>query len=41
VGLCIPLSLLGNNSVKTFQQQQIVGGVIFHVVDVESKEVGD
>jgi hypothetical protein len=37
--LCIPLSLLGNNSVKIFQQQQrIAGGVVFYAVRVVSNE---
>jgi hypothetical protein len=36
---CIPLSLLGNNSVKTFPRQRIiVGGVVFYAVRVVSKE---
>jgi hypothetical protein len=31
VGLCIPLSLLGNGSINTFPwQPRIVGGVIFN-----------
>jgi hypothetical protein len=39
VGLCIPLSLLGNNSVKTFPRQcRIVGRVVFYVVRVVSNE---
>jgi hypothetical protein len=39
VRLCIPVSLLGNNSVKTFsRQRRIVGGVVFYAVGVESKE---
>jgi hypothetical protein len=39
VRLCIPLSLLGNNSVKTFlRQRKIVGGVVFNAVHVVSKE---
>jgi hypothetical protein len=39
VGLCIPLSLLCNNSVKTFpRQRRIVGGVVFYAVRVVSKE---
>jgi hypothetical protein len=39
--LCIPLSLLGNNSVKVFMwQQRIVGRVIFYVAHVISKESG-
>jgi hypothetical protein len=39
VCLCIPLSLLGNNSVKTsLQQWRIAGGVIFYVVRAISKE---
>jgi hypothetical protein len=38
---CIPLSLLGNNSVKTFpRQRRIVGGVVFYAVRVISKENG-
>jgi hypothetical protein len=35
---CIPLSLLGNNSVKTFPRQRTVGGVVFSAVHVVSKE---
>jgi hypothetical protein len=39
VCLCIPLSLLGNNSVKKFpQQRRIVGGIIFYVGRVISNE---
>jgi hypothetical protein len=39
VCLCIPLSLLGNNSVKMFLQQwRIVGGIVLYVARVESKE---
>jgi hypothetical protein len=39
VCLCIPLSLLGNNSVKTFPRQwRIVGGIVFYVVGVISEE---
>jgi hypothetical protein len=41
VGLCvcIPLSLLGRSSVKSFQRQpRIVGGVVFYTVRVVSKE---
>jgi hypothetical protein len=39
VCLYIPLSLLGNNSVKTFPLQwKIVGGVVFYAVHVVSKE---
>jgi hypothetical protein len=39
VRLCTPLSLLGNNSVKTFpQERRIVGGVVFYAVRVVSKE---
>jgi hypothetical protein len=39
VCLRIPLSLLGNNSVKTFQRQRrIVGCVVFYAVCVVSKE---
>jgi hypothetical protein len=42
VSLCIPLSLLGNNAVKTLpRQRRIVGGVIFYAVRVVPKEVGD
>jgi hypothetical protein len=38
--LCIPLSLLGNNSVKTFSwQQRIVGGVVYYAVRVVSSEI--
>jgi hypothetical protein len=37
--LCIPLSLVGNSSVKTFpRQRRVVGGVIFCAVCVVSKE---
>jgi hypothetical protein len=36
---CIPLSLLGNNSVKTFPRQgRIVGRVVFYAIRVVSKE---
>jgi hypothetical protein len=36
---CISLSLLGNNSVKTFpRQRKIVGGDVFYAVRVISKE---
>jgi hypothetical protein len=36
------LSLLGNNSVKVFQRQQIIaGGVVFYAVSVVSKNVGN
>jgi hypothetical protein len=39
VCLCIPLSLLGNNSVKTFPwQQRIVGCIAFSAVRVVSKD---
>jgi hypothetical protein len=39
VCLCIPLSLLGKNSVKTFpRQRRIVGGVVFYAVHDISKE---
>jgi hypothetical protein len=39
VCLCIPLSLLGNNSVKTSPwQRRIVGGVVFYAVCAVSKE---
>jgi Zn-finger protein len=39
VGLCIPLSLLGNGSVNTFpREQRIVGGVVFYMVHVVSKK---
>jgi hypothetical protein len=39
VCLCISLSLLGNNSVKSFpRQRKIVGGVVFYVVHIASKE---
>jgi hypothetical protein len=38
-GLCIPLSLVGNNSVKTVpRQRRIVGGIVFYAVHVVSKE---
>jgi hypothetical protein len=37
--LCILLSLLGNNSVKTFpRQRRIVGGIVFYAIRVVSKE---
>jgi hypothetical protein len=40
VGLCVPLSLLGNNSVKKFpRQRRIVVGVIFYAVRVVSKKI--
>jgi hypothetical protein len=39
VYLCIPLSLLGTNSVKMFLQQQRIAGItVFYVVHVVSKE---
>jgi hypothetical protein len=39
VCLCILLSLLGNNSIKTFpRQRRIVGGVVYFAVSVVSKE---
>jgi hypothetical protein len=39
VCLCIPLSLLGNKSVKTFPRERwISGGVVFYTVRVVSKE---
>jgi hypothetical protein len=39
VCLCIPLSLLGNGSVNTFQRQlRIVGGIVFYAGRVVSKE---
>jgi hypothetical protein len=39
VSLCITLSLLRSNWVKTFpRQQRIVGGVVFYAVRVVSKE---
>jgi hypothetical protein len=39
VGLCIPLSLLGNKSGKTFpRQRRIVGGVSFSAVCVRLKQ---
>jgi hypothetical protein len=39
--MCIPLSLLGNNSVKTFpRRRKIVGGVVSYVLHVVSKERG-
>jgi hypothetical protein len=38
----IPLSLLGNKSVKTFpRQRRIIGSVVFYAVRVVSKEIGD
>jgi hypothetical protein len=42
VGLSMcPLSLLGNNSVKTFpRQRRIAGGVVFYAVRVVSRKVG-
>jgi hypothetical protein len=40
VCLCIPLSLLGNNSVRKYpRQRRIVGGVDFYAVLVISKEI--
>jgi hypothetical protein len=37
--LCIPLSLLGSNSVKTFpRQRKIAGGVIFYSINVVLRE---
>jgi hypothetical protein len=39
-GLCIPLSLLGNISLKTCSQKRsIVGGVVFYAVRVVSQEI--
>jgi hypothetical protein len=39
VCLWIPISLLGNNSIKTILwQRRIVEGVVFHAVSVVSKE---
>jgi hypothetical protein len=39
VCLCIPLPLLGNNSVKTFQRKRwIVGGVVLYALRVVTKE---
>jgi hypothetical protein len=39
VCLCIPLSLLGKNSVRTFpRQRRIVGGVVFYAACVVSKK---
>jgi hypothetical protein len=38
VCLCIPPSLLGNNSVNTFPRQWRIGGVVFYAVRVVSKE---
>jgi hypothetical protein len=38
VCLCIPLSLLGNNSVKAFPLQRRIVGVVFYDVRVVSKE---
>jgi hypothetical protein len=39
VCLCIPLLLLGKNSVKTFpRQRKIIGSAVFYVVRVVSKE---
>jgi hypothetical protein len=41
VCLCIPLSLLGKNLVKTFQwQQRVVGGVVYCAVRVVLKDSG-
>jgi hypothetical protein len=37
-GLCIPLSFLGNNSLKTFPRQRWIGGVVFYAVRVVSYE---
>jgi hypothetical protein len=40
VSLCIPLSLLGNNSVKTFPwPRRIAGGVVFYADCVASKDL--
>jgi hypothetical protein len=40
VGLCIPLLLPDNISVKLFPlQRRIVGGVVFYAVSVVSKEI--
>jgi hypothetical protein len=36
MGLCIPLLLLGKNSVKTFPR--LIGGVVFYVVRVVLEE---
>jgi hypothetical protein len=39
VGLCIPFWLPGDGSVNTFPRQRIiVGGVVFYVVRVVSRE---
>jgi hypothetical protein len=39
VSLCLPLSLLGKNSVKTFPpERRIIGAVVFYAVLVVSKE---
>jgi hypothetical protein len=39
VCMCVPPSLLGNNSVNTFpRQRRIVGGVVFYAVRVVSKQ---
>jgi hypothetical protein len=39
VCLCMPLSLLSNNLVKTFPRQRtVVGGVVFYAFSVVSKE---
>jgi hypothetical protein len=42
VCLCIPLSLVGNNSVKTFpRQRRIAGSFVFCAVHVGSKKTND
>jgi hypothetical protein len=42
VCLYIPISLLGNNSVKTFlRQRKIIGGVVFYAVRSYQRKVGD
>jgi hypothetical protein len=38
VSLCMPLSLLGNNSVKTYPRQRIIAGVVLYSILVISKE---
>jgi hypothetical protein len=39
MGPCIPLSLLGNNSVKILpRERRIIGGIVFYAVRVVSKD---
>jgi hypothetical protein len=39
VGLCIPLSLLGNGSVAMFPRQRRIAGAVFYAVPVVSKVI--